>query len=82
MYLHLVFATRYRNCRIVPVWRDDYYAYIGGIIRNLHGESITIGGTYDHIHILCTLPKNMDVAIYLRHIKANSSKWIRTKHDK
>ena len=31
-----------------------------------------------HVHILCTLPKTMALSDFVRSIKANSSRWIKT----
>ena len=81
LYAHLVFSTKNRQSVINPAWKNDLYSYIGAIIKNLQGEPIQINGTLDHIHILCNLPKEMDVSTFLRNIKANSSKWIHTKHN-
>jgi REP element-mobilizing transposase RayT len=58
---------------------DDLYSYIGGILRNINSISIQIGGTSDHIHILCTLPKTMALADLMEEVKKSSSKWIKTK---
>lgn len=35
----------------------------------------------DHIHILCTLPREMDIATFLRNLKASSSKWVHQHHN-
>lgn len=80
LYAHLVFSTKDRQSTIDPTWQDDLYSYIGGIINNLQGGVILINGVPDHIHILCRLPKEMDIATFLRNIKANSSKWVRQNH--
>lgn len=80
LYLHLVFSTKDRIPFIEPAWQNDLYAYIGGIIKNLHGEPILINGTADHIHILCSQPKETAVAPFLRDIKANSSRWASQSH--
>lgn len=65
----------------VPIESEDcheLYAYIGGTIREVRGSLIAIGGTRDHIHILATLPKEISLSEYIRIIKANSSRWIKS----
>ena len=52
---------------------------MGGILRNYRSIPLQIGGTSDHIHILCTLPKTMTPADLVEEIKKSSSKWIKTK---
>ena len=54
------------------------FDYIGGVIRNINGVSIQVGGRPDHIHILASMPKTMSLAEFVRTIKSNSSKWIKT----
>ncbi len=43
----------------------------------MDGIPIEIGGTYNHVHILTSLPKSIALTDYIRNIKANSSKWIK-----
>ena len=53
------------------------HKYLSGIIDNLKGKSVIVGGTEDHIHILCIMPKELSLADFVRALKANSSKWFR-----
>ncbi|MCD7976773.1 MAG: transposase [Tannerellaceae bacterium] len=56
----------------------ELYHYMGGIIKINGSFPIKIGGTEDHIHILCSLSKNIAVAKLVEEIKRNSSRWIKT----
>ena len=38
-----------------------------------------MGGTTNHIHLLCTLNKNLALSKLVATIKANSSKWLHQK---
>jgi putative transposase len=80
IYAHLVFSTKDRHPMIDPAWKNNLYSYIAGIINNLQGEIVIINGTNNHLHILCRLPKDMDIATFLRNIKANSCKWVHQNH--
>jgi REP element-mobilizing transposase RayT len=73
---HLVFSTKERAPLITPDRQPRIYAYIGGIIGELGGEMLSIGGVADHIHILCRLGTKVPMADALRQIKGGSSKWI------
>jgi putative transposase len=79
IYTHIVFHTKY-NLRLI---RDDIenelYSYLGGILKIYKSTPLQIGGTSDHIHILCTLPKTMAPADLVEEIKKSSSKWMKTK---
>jgi putative transposase len=79
IYIHVVFHTK-DNLRLI---REDIeselFSYLGGILKNYKSIPLQIGGTPDHIHILCTLPKTMAPADLVEEIKKSSSKWIKTK---
>ena len=80
-YMHIVFHTK---CTSITMREEDLprvFDYIGGVIRNIGGVSIQVGGRPDHIHILASMPKTMSLAEFVRTIKSNSSKWIKTMDD-
>jgi putative transposase len=52
---------------------------VGVILKNYKSIPLQIGGTSDHINILCTLPKTIAPADLVEEIKKSSSKWIKTK---
>jgi REP element-mobilizing transposase RayT len=56
---HIIFSTKERRPFINPKLRIELHPYIGGIIRDLKGEPIEIGGVEDHIHILAKFPPNV-----------------------
>jgi REP element-mobilizing transposase RayT len=41
-----------------------------------------VGGTDDHVHILCRLARTVSVSKAVEKIKTGSSKWIKTKHNR
>ena len=78
-FTHIVFHTKNNMKFIREEIEDELYSYLGGILRNCKSIPIKIGGTSDHVHILCTLPKTMTPADLVEEIKKRSSKWIKTK---
>ena len=78
-YSHIVFHTKNNVKFIRENLEDELYSYIGGILSNCKSIPYQIGGTSDHIHILCTLPRTMTLADLAEEIKKSSSKWIKTK---
>lgn len=77
-YMHIVFHTK---CTSITMREEDLervFDYVGGIIRNINGVSVQVGGRPDHIHILASMPKTISLAEFVRTIKSNSSKWIKT----
>ncbi len=81
-YTHFVFHTKNNRELISEDIEDELHSYLGGILKNLKSLPIKIGGTSDHIHILCTLPKTMTPADLVEELKKSSSKWIKTKGKK
>ena len=81
-YLHLVFSTKYRQPLIQPPYEEELHAYIGGTCKELGCPVLIVGGYTDHIHILCMLSKKIALMTLVQKVKANSSKWIKTKDEK
>jgi putative transposase len=82
IYVHFVFHTKNNLQLIRPETEVELYSYLGGILKNYKSNPLQIGGTSDHIHILCTLPKTMAPADLLEEVKKSSSKWIKTKGER
>ena len=77
---HVVFGTKDREPSIDAELRSDLHAYLGGIVRELHGTAVIINGTADHVHALLKFPPAVALADAIRVIKTNSSKWVHQKH--
>jgi len=77
--LHLVFSTKNRAKLILPEYSSELYAYMAGICTSLNSHAYKIGGTENHVHIACSLPRTITVGNLLEEIKSGSSKWIKTK---
>ncbi len=77
--LHLVFSTRYRQNLIPTEALQDVHAYIAGLLRGLGSEAYRVGGTEDHVHIACTLPRTMTTSQLVQEVKASSSKWVKER---
>jgi len=73
---HIVFSTKQRHPWITEDVRNDLHAYLGGIVRNIEGTAISVGGVADHVHILASIPAKISISDVVRTIKANSSKWM------
>jgi len=79
IYLHTVFSTKNRHPFLKnKETRERLHAYLAGICRNLDCPALIIGGIEDHVHLLTRHSKNISVADFLRELKRDSSKWIKT----
>ncbi len=76
---HVIFSTDGRRPTIHESIRNDLHAYFGGIIREIGGTAIIIGGIADHLHALLQLGADKNVADVLRVAKTNSSRCVHEK---
>jgi transposase IS200 family protein len=77
--LHFIFSTQGRRPLIKTAFRDDLFAYHGGIVREMRDTALIINGTADHVHMHVRVCPVHSAAEIVRVIKANSSKWMHTK---
>jgi REP element-mobilizing transposase RayT len=78
--LHFIFSTAQRRPLIKPEFRDNLFAYFGGIIRQMNGTALIINGVADHVHMLIRVRPVHSAAEIVRVVKTNSSRWVREKH--
>ena len=72
---HIVFGTKDLMPLINEHWENELYKYLAGIIKNHNGEPIEINGMPDHVHIFARLDAVEPFPIFMRDLKASSSKW-------
>ena len=75
----LIFSTRERHPLIKPEFRSELFAYLGGIVREMHGTALIISGTADHVHMLVRTRPARAPAELACVVKTNSSRWVREK---
>lgn len=81
-YVHIVFSTKHREDFIDEKIEKELFPYIAVICKNLESNALQIGGTDNHIHILCLLSKKVALMRLVQEIKSYSSKWMKTKGKK
>src|SRR5438128_6818200 len=72
-------STRERHPLIKPEFRSELFAYLGGIVGEMHGTALIISGTADHVHMLVRTRPARAPAELARVVKTNSSRWVREK---
>ena len=74
---HIVFSTKDRR----PLLKGESLArtcqFIGGIVRNLEGVPLAVGGMPDHVHVAARMTPKGAVSDVIGKVKSNSSRWIR-----
>ena len=80
VHIHLIFSTKNRTPFLVDAeFRKEMHAYLASIMKAHGSPAQIVGGTADHVHILCALSRSATVAKVIGEAKRNSSKWIKTK---
>lgn len=77
--VHIVFSTKGRIEWLHEDIRKELYPYVGGIIREMRGRALAIGGMKEHVHLLTRVPHATSVSELVRVVKSNSSGWIHKK---
>ncbi len=78
--LHFILSTHGRRPLIRPEFREDLFAYLGGIIREMKATALIVNGASDHVHMLIRVRPAHSPAEIARVVKSNSSRWVREKH--
>lgn len=79
MLTHLIFATKDRRPLIPSETRADLNAYIAGTVTGIGCSPVIVNCVDDHVHALLVLGREMSVSDAAKKIKANSSRWIKTR---
>ena len=77
--VHIIFSTKNRAPLVRPEIEKELFAYQAAIFRECRSPALIIGGTEDHLHVLCNLSRTIALCDLLEEVKKRSSKWIKTK---
>ena len=58
-YVHIVFSTKHRVDFIDEQVEKEMFSYIAAICKDFESTALQIGGTDNHIHILCLLSRKI-----------------------
>ena len=77
---HLIFSTKNREPLLVGKdLQQRTHAYLAAVLKEMQCATLIVGGVADHVHIVCQLPKTQSVSDVMEHLKAASSKWLKTE---
>ena len=85
LYIHFIFAVKYREALIKTDWEERLHKYITGIIQNKGHKLIAINGTSNHLHIFVGFNPKDSIAGLIKEVKRNATnfindkKWLRNK---
>ena len=82
IYIHAIFSTKNRQSFLSDEQiRREMHTYLASILKAYGSKPIIVGGTADHVHILCTLSRIVTISKIIGETKRGSSKWVKTKDD-
>lgn len=79
IYIHVIFAVKGRENLIHPLWEEELYKYITGIVQNKEQKMLAINGMSDHIHFLIGMRPSCCLSDLVREVKKTSTEFIRVK---
>ncbi len=65
VYVHAIFSTKNREPILAEEWR--------GLVNNVGCQSMIVGGTCNHVHLLFQLGRTSSIANAISKIKSTSS---------
>jgi putative transposase len=75
--IHIVFSTKNRDDLILPEIENELFKYFHGVIENNGAKLIIANGTANHVHLLVSFGKKIDIPELVGDIKRDSSKWVK-----
>lgn len=79
IYIQVVFAVQNRKAQIKPIWEDELFKYITGIVQNKGQKMLAINGTSNHIHFLIGMKPSCSLSDLVREVKKSSNSFIKEK---
>src|SRR4051812_34262968 len=76
LYIHCVFAVKYRAAMLHTSWDERLRLYISAIVQNHGHKMLAINNMPDHLHFFVGLNPNQSISDMLRIVKSESSAWI------
>jgi putative transposase len=79
LYIHFVFAVKYRKAVIEELWEDRLQKYITGIVQNNGHKLLAINNMPDHLHLFVGLNPKQSISDLMRLVKGDSSEFINSE---
>jgi len=82
MWIHIIFSTKNRHPFLNDlIIQQRMHDYIKAICKKQNCETVAVGGTEDHVHVLTRLHKNISLSKLVEEVKKSSSRWVKTLND-
>ena len=77
LYIQIIFAGRGRHSLIDPIWENDLYKYITGIVQKKGHKMLVINGVPDHIHFFIGMNPSCSISELVREVKKCSNEFLK-----
>ena len=69
LYIHFVFAVKYRKAVIHEEWEDRLQKYITGIVQRNGHKLLAINNMPDHLHLFVGLNPKQSISELMQFVK-------------
>lgn len=76
IYIHIVFAVKFRASLLQKPWRERVFRYMTGIVESKKQKSIIVNGVADHVHMVVGIKPSIVLSDLVRDVKNNSTNFI------
>ena len=77
LHYHLVLVTKYRRKCITAPMLDRFCEIATARCEGWGGKLIEMNGESDHVHLLISLPPNLDLSGFVNNLKTTTSRLLR-----
>jgi putative transposase len=77
LHYHLVLVTKYRRKCITAPMLDRFREIAAARCEGWGGKLMEVNGELDHVHLLISLPPNLDLSRFVNNLKTTTSRLIR-----
>ena len=77
VYLHIIFHIKTTSPLIRQSDVKPLHSYLAATVWDIcHGIHPGVGGTANHVHILCSMPKDHTVPLLVNRLKVATHQWL------
>ena len=80
LHIHCVFAVKFRNAIIQPLWEERLHKYVTGIVQKNGHKMLSINSVPDHLHLFVGLNPKQSIADMMQFVKEDSSEFINVQN--
>src|SRR3954452_20636998 len=77
LHYHLVMVTKYRRKCITAPMLARFREIAGARCTGWGGKLMEVNGEPDHVHLLVSLPPNLDLSRFVNNLKTTTSRLLR-----